>query len=69
MRLHEPRLLCAPYYNGQHHPYSTVLDSCAPCAMTCSIHDSLGRRRTGQDPTAVEALLPEHAGADLRGGL
>lgn len=30
---------------------------------------SLGRRGAGQDPTAVEALLPKHAGADLRGGL
>lgn len=33
------------------------------------VADSLGRRRAGQDPTAVEALLPEHSGADLRGGL
>lgn len=34
-------------------------------------HDlySLGCWRAGQDPAAVEALLPEHAGAYLRGGL
>ncbi len=29
----------------------------------------VGRGRTGQDQAAVEALLPEHAGVDLRGGL
>ena len=29
----------------------------------------MGRRRTGQDQTTVEALLPEHAGTDLCGRL
>ena len=31
--------------------------------------NSVGRGRAGQDPAAVEALLPEHTGAYLRGGL
>ena len=26
----------------------------------------LGRRRTGQDPTSLETLLPEHAGTHFR---
>lgn len=30
---------------------------------------SVGCRRAGQDPTALEALLPKHAGTNFRGGL
>ena len=38
-------------------------------AALARLVNSVGRRRARQDPAAVEALLPEHAGTDLRRGL